>query len=307
MTAVATEAAEVAVRHDNRRRKSLVRGVQQVGVILFGLVLLVAMWEGYKAFGSWTGGMWPGTERELPVPSDNLNMPHSYDIVKQLFEPVTRRAEETLLEFLFKSAWFTFKMAFLGFVIGTIVGLALAVVMLRSSWLERGLVPWINVSQTIPLIALAPLVVTWGRGSFLSDTQSVAVIAAYLTFFPVAVNGLAGLKSPDSEALELMRSFAAPWSKTLFKLRFPAARPYLFPAFRLAAALSVVGTIVGEISAGVKGGVGRVVLDYAGKYSTGPERLYGSILAAAALGLFVFGIITLAEKILMRGQVGGSA
>ncbi len=283
------------------------RGLQQVGTILLGIALLVAMWEGYKAFGSWTGGTWPGTERELPVPSDNLNMPHSYDIVKQLFEPVTRRAEETLFSFLFKSAWFTFKMAFLGFVIGTIVGLALAVVMLRSSWLERGLVPWINVSQTIPLIALAPLVVTWGRGSFLSDTQSVAVIAAYLTFFPVAVNGLAGLKSPDSEALELMRSFAAPWSKTLFKLRFPAARPYLFPAFRLAAALSVVGTIVGEISAGVKGGVGRVVLDYAGKYSTGPERLYGSILAAAALGLFVFGIITLAEKILMRGQVGASA
>ncbi len=283
------------------------RGLQQVGMILLGIALLVAMWEGYKAFGAWTDGTWPGTERELPVPSDNLNMPHSYDIVKQLFEPVTRRADETLFSFLFKSAWFTFKMAFLGFVIGTIVGLALAVVMLRSSWLERGLVPWINVSQTIPLIALAPLVVTWGRGSFLSDTQSVAVIAAYLTFFPVAVNGLAGLKSPDAQALELMRSFAAPWSKTLFKLRFPAARPYLFPAFRLAAALSVVGTIVGEISAGVKGGVGRVVLDYAGKYSTGPERLYGSILAAAALGLFVFGIITLAEKILMRGQVGGNA
>lgn len=291
----------------SRRRASIVRGLQQVGTILLGIALLVAVWEGYKAFGAWTGGTWPGTERDLPVPSDNLNMPHSYDIVKQLFEPVTRRAEETLLMFLFKSAWFTFKMAFLGFVIGTIVGLALAVVMLRSSWLERGLVPWINVSQTIPLIALAPLVVTWGRGSFLSDTQSVAVIAAYLTFFPVAVNGLAGLKSPDSEALELMRSFAAPWSKTLFKLRFPAARPYLFPAFRLAAALSVVGTIVGEISAGVKGGVGRVVLDYAGKYSTGPERLYGSILAAAALGLFVFGIITLAEKLLMRGQVGASA
>ena len=299
--------AAVIGASSNRRRNSIMRGVQQVGTILLGIALLVAMWEGYKAFGSWTDGMWPGTERELPVPSDNLNMPHSYDIVKQLFEPVTRRAEETLLEFLFKSAWFTFKMALLGFVIGTIVGLALAVLMLRSSWLERGLVPWINVSQTIPLIALAPLVVTWGRGSFLSDTQSVAVIAAYLTFFPVAVNGLAGLKSPDSEALELMRSFAAPWSKTLFKLRFPAARPYLFPAFRLAAALSVVGTIVGEISAGVKGGVGRVVLDYAGKYSTGPERLYGSILAAAALGLFVFGIITLAEKILMRGQVGGSA
>lgn len=282
----------------------LARGIQQALVILLGIAFLVALWEGYKAFGSWTGGTWPGSARELPVPSDDLNMPHSYDIVAQLFEPVTRRADDSLLVFLFKSSWFTFKQAFVGFIIGTVVGLGLAIVMLRSRWLERGLVPWINVSQTIPLIALAPLIVTWGRGTFLSDTQAVSIIAAYLTFFPVAVNGLAGLKSPDSEALELMRSYAAPWSKTLFKLRFPAARPYLFPAFRLAAALSVVGTIVGEISAGVKGGIGRVVLDYAGKYSTGPERLYGSILAAAALGLFVFGIITLVEKLLMRGQLG---
>ncbi len=283
-------------------QSAVLRGVKQGASILLAVATLVGLWEGYKAFGSWSGGTWPGTTRDLPVPSDNLNMPHSYDIVKQLFEPVTRRADDTLLVFLFKSAWFTFKEALLGFVIGTVIGLGLAVAMLRSNWLERGLVPWINVSQTIPLIALAPLVVTWGKSTFLSETQSVAIIAAYLTFFPVAVNGLAGLKSPDSEALELMRSYASPWSKTLFKLRFPAARPYLFPAFRLAAALSIVGTIVGEISAGVQGGIGRVVLDYAGKYSTGPERLYGSILAAAALGLFVFGLITLVERVLTRGQ-----
>ena len=289
------------------RTSAVRRGLKQGVSILVAVAILVGLWEGYKALGSWTGGTWPGSTRELPVPSDDLNMPHTYDIAKKLFDPVTRRSEDTLFVFLLKSAWFTFKEAFLGFVIGTIVGLGLAIVMLRSRWLERGLVPWINVSQTIPLIALAPLVVTWGKGTFLSETQSVAIIAAYLTFFPVAVNGLAGLKSPDAEALELMRSYASPWSKTLFKLRFPAARPYLFPAFRLAAALSIVGTIVGEISAGVKGGIGRVVLDYAGKYSTGPERLYGSILAAAALGLFVFGLITLVERVLMRGQGATSA
>lgn len=274
--------------------------------IFVAIALLVALWEGYKAFGSWSGGTWPGTERDLPVPSDDINMPHLHEIVRVLFEPVTRRADDSLFIFLLKSSWFTLKEAALGFIIGTIVGLGLAVAMLRSRWLERGLLPWINVSQTIPLIALAPLVVTWGKSSFLSETQSVAVIAAYLTFFPVAVNGLAGLQSPDEQDLELMRSYAAPWRDVLFKLRFPAARPYLFPAFRLAGALSVVGTIVGEISAGVKGGIGRVVLDYAGRYSTGPEKLYASVLASAALGLFVFGSITLAERFLSRGQVAGN-
>ena len=158
----------------------------------------------------------------------------------------------------------------------------------------------------MPLIALAPIVVTWGRNSFLSDVQAVSLIAAYLTFFPVAVNGLVGLKSPDPAALELMRSYAAPWRKTLFTLRFPAARPYLFPAFKLAATLSVVGAIVGEISAGVPGGLGRVILDFAGKYSTGPERLYAAVLAAGLLGLFVFAVADSAERFVVRGRSRGS-
>lgn len=283
----------------------LLVAVRKAGGIVVALVVMAAMWEGYKLFGG-ASGTWPGTTRDLPVPSDDINMPHLHEIVRVLFEPVTRRADDSLFVFLLKSSWFTLKEVAMGFVIGTVVGLGLAVAMLRSQWLERGLLPWINVSQTIPLIALAPLVVTWGKSSFLSETQSVAVIAAYLTFFPVAVNGLAGLKSPNEQDLELMRSYAAPWKDVLLKLRFPAARPYLFPAFRLAGALSVVGTIVGEISAGVKGGIGRVVLDYAGRYSTGPEKLYASVLAAAVLGLFVFGSITLAERLLTRGQVVGN-
>lgn len=286
---------------------AMLAGGRKVLSIVVGIAVFVGAWEGYKAFGSWTGGTWPGSSRDLPVPTDDLNLPHVHNIVGVLFDPVTRRSDDTLLLFLIKSSFFTLKEAALGFVLGTVVGLGLAITMLRSKWLESGLLAWINISQTIPLIALAPLVVTWGRGSFLSDTQSVSLIAAYLTFFPVAVNGLAGLKSPDEQDLELMRSYAAPWSQVLFKLRFPAARPYLFPAFRLAAALSVVGTIVGEISAGVKGGIGRTVLDYAGKYSTGPEKLYASVLAAAALGLFVFGLISLVERVLTRGQAAGAA
>ena len=202
--------------------------------------------------------------------------------------------------FLLKSAFFTLREAALGFAVGTFIGLLLAVVMLRWRFLDRGLVPWINISQTIPLIALAPIVVTWGRTTFLSPTQAVSLIAAYLTFFPVAVNGLAGLKSPSAESLELMRSFAAPWRKILTELRWPAARPYLFPAFKLAATLSVVGAIVGEISAGVRGGLGRVILDFAGRYTTGPEKLYAAVIAAALLGYFVFSLTNIIERRVVR-------
>ncbi|MDH3706897.1 MAG: ABC transporter permease subunit [Acidimicrobiia bacterium] len=266
------------------------------------LVAIIALWEGYKWMGQQTGDTWPGTDWGLPVPTDDLTMPPAGDIWASLWEPVQRGRDQTLASFLVESAWFTLREAALGFVIGSVVGLALAVVMLRFRSAERGLLPWVNISQTIPLIALAPIVVTWARTTWLSDTQAVALIAAYLTFFPVAVNGLRGLQSPAAADVELMRSYAAPWRTTLLKVRFPAARPYLFPAFKLAATLSVVGAIVGEISSGVKGGLGRVVLDFASRYSTGPEKLYAAVLAAAGLGLVVFGLVSAAEMLLTRGQ-----
>ena len=270
------------------------------------LVVLAAGWEGYKAFGSWSDGLIPGTAIELPVAPDDLTMPPVLDIVTSFFDPVQRGGDEILAVFLLKAAWFTFKEAALGFALGSVVGLGLAVLMLRWRWADRGLLPWISISQTIPLIALAPIVVTWGRSTFLSDTQAVSLIAAYLTFFPVAVNGLAGLKSPSAESLELMRSYGAPWTKTLLMLRLPAARPYLFSAFRLAATLSVVGAIVGEVSAGVKGGLGRVILDFAGRYSTGPAKVYAAVIAAGALGLFVFGLTIACERLLAKGRPGAS-
>ncbi len=258
------------------------------------LGVIVGGWELYKFFGESTG--W-----ELPIGTDDLTMPHAWKIIGSFFEPVQRGSSEILAVFLLKSAWFTFREAALGFILGASFGLTLAVVMLRSTFLDRGLVPWINISQTVPLIALAPIVVTWGRNTFLSDTQAVSLIAAYLTFFPVAVNGLAGLKSPSEESLELMRSFAAPWHRTLIQLRLPAARPYLFPAFKLAATLSVVGAIVGEISAGVRGGLGRVILDFAGRYTTGPEKLYAAVIAAGLLGMFVFGLTNAVERMVVKG------
>ncbi len=279
------------------RRRGLTGAMVAAAVMVFAL-----LWELYKIVGGAIEDRRPDT---LPVRPDDLTMPHVWDIAGSFFEPVQRGSSEILAVSLLKAAGFTLIEAGLGFLIGSVVGLGLAVLMLRSSWLDRALVPWINISQTVPLIALAPIVVTWGRTTFLGDTISVALIAAYLTFFPVAVNGLAGLKSPDPEALELMRSYAAGWGKTLFALRLPAARPYLFPAFKLAATLSVVGAIVGEISAGIRGGLGRVILDYAGRYTTGPEKLYAAVIAAALLGLFVFAMANLAESRSVPAHLSG--
>lgn len=269
-----------------------------------GLAALIALWEGYKAFGGLTDDTWPGTGVALPVATDDLTMPHAADIWSTLWQPVQRGRDEVLAVFLIKAAASTLWKAALGFTAGVAVGLGLAVVMLRSRFAERALLPWINISQTVPLIALAPIVVTWARTSSVGDGVAVALIATYLTFFPVAVNALKGLQSPNPADLELMRSYAATPGQILRNLRFPAARPYLFPAFKLAATLSVVGAIVGEISAGVRGGLGRVILDFASRYSTGPARLYAAVLGAALLGLVVFGLVSGAERIALRGSTG---
>jgi len=269
--------------------------------VLAAVVLLFGMWEGYKWIGQQTGDYWPGTSIELPASTDDLTMPHAMDIADELFEEVRDgRARLPLFLFLLKKGWFTLQEAAIGFTLGLIVGLSLAILMLRWRVAERGLLPWINVSQTIPLIALAPIIVTWGRQQDLPDMLSISLIAAYLTFFPVAVSALRGLQSPDSAHVELMRSYAAPWRTTLVKLRLPAARAYLFPALKIAATLSVVGAIVGEISIGTKTGLGRAILEYAQRYAVSPERLYASVIGAAVLGLLVFGLISLAEWIVVR-------
>ena len=272
------------------------------------VVVLVALWEGYKWVGDQTGGTWPGTTVDLPVTSNDITMPHVGDIVGELFDDI-RAGRQTMpmTLYLAKKAAVTFLEATIGFTLGVVVGMGLAVLMLRWRFAERGLLPWINVSQTVPLIALAPIVVTWARLQGYPDMFGIALISTYLTFFPVAVSGLRGLQSPDVDHVELMRSYAAPWWATLVKLRLPAARAYLFPAFKLAATLSVVGAIVGEISIGTKTGLGRAILDFAQRYAVWPERLYASVIAAAALGLFVFGLVNGAEWLVMRRsrQVAG--
>tara|TARA_Y100000590_G_scaffold190946_1_gene217311 strand:- start:123 stop:989 length:867 start_codon:yes stop_codon:yes gene_type:complete len=265
------------------------------------LLLVVGIWEGYKWVGQQTGDYWPGTSIDLPASTDDLTMPHVADIAEELFEEVRDgRARLPLFLFLLKKGWFTLQEAAIGFTLGLTVGLGLAILMLRWRVAERGLLPWINVSQTVPLIALAPIVVTWGRQQDLPDMLSISLIAAYLTFFPVAVSALRGLQSPDSDHVELMRSYAAPWWTVLVKLRLPAARVYLFPALKIAATLSVVGAIVGEISIGTKTGLGRAILEYAQRYAVSPERLYASVIGAAVLGLLVFGLVSLAEWIVVR-------
>ncbi len=262
--------------------------------LLFVLVLAVlwGLWEGYR----WVG-IKAGITRPFPV--NDTTMPHIHEIFAQLFKP-SRANGPMLIHVLLKSALFTAKEAITGFVLGGIIGFALAVGLAHSRLLERGLLPYMVASQTIPILAIAPMVVVW-LGSLNSPAWfSVAVIAAYLTFFPVAINSLRGLKSADPKALELMRSYAAGRWGILWKLRVPASLPYLFSALRVAAAGSVVGAIVGELPSSIQDGLGGAILNFAQYYSFQPKNLWATNIVAAALGIVFFVAVVVVERFVVR-------
>lgn len=223
-------------------------------------------------------------------------MPPITDIIGSLFEPPRRGGSEILLVILLRSALFTLQEAIAGFIIGGILGFVLGVIFAHSLFLERGLLPYVVASQTVPLLAIAPMVVIWLGGNWLS----VAIIAAYLTFFPVTINTLRGLRSPQPTTLELMRSYAATSWQTLWKLRVPAALPYIFVALKVSATASVMGAIIGELPSGIADGLGRAILNFNQYYATGPEKLWASILIASLAGMVFFLIIAVLEKIFIH-------
>ena len=234
-------------------------------------------------------------------------MPHVWDMLSRYTEPDRRGSDRQIWRVVLAGAWYSFRLALLGFALGVAVGLALAVLMARFRVVERGVLPYLVVSQTVPLIALAPLVVSWGGKVQIGDWVwprwlSAAVIGAFLAFFPVAVGALRGLKSPPPASMELMDSYAASWRQSLFKLRFPAAVPFIVPALKLAATASVVGVVVAEISTGLRGGIGRLIIEYARQATSDPAKVYTAVFGAAVLGLLMAGLVALIDSLLMRNR-----
>jgi len=270
-------------------------------VLAFFIVVLVlcAVWEGYKVVGQAFGDKFPGTTLSFPVRSDDKSMPHIWTIIGVLFQPARRGGEDILLVLLAKAALFTWREAAAGFVLGSVVGFALGALLGRFVLLERSLMPYIVASQTVPLLAIAPMIVIWGGRLNWPAWWSVALISTYLTFFPVTINTLRGLRSPNPTAIELMRSYAASDLQVLWKLRLPAALPYIFTALKISATTSVIGAIVGELPSGIADGLGRVLLTFSYYYISGPEKLYASVIGAAALGIMFAALVILVERLVL--------
>ena len=228
---------------------------------------------------------------------NDKNLPHLQNIARAFLQPARRNGPFLLISILSSAAVFTLSEAALGFAIGAALGFTLGAVFAHSPLLERSFLPFVVASQTVPILAFAPMVVIWLGAS----EVSVAVIAAYLTFFPVTINTLRGLLSPSPTALELMRSYAASRIETLWKLRFPTALPYIFTALKVSATASVVGAIIGELPSGISDGLGRAILNFSSDYSlVSTPKLWASIVTAAGIGILFFVSVTLVEWRVLR-------
>jgi NitT/TauT family transport system permease protein len=267
------------------------------------LVGILAIWEG----GKWLGGD-PWRFKSIlgfPVAIDyhppfawkffgDLNFPHIWVIVEAFVSKDV--AGTTLAVSLLEAALFTLRGAFIGFVLGASLGLGLAITLVHVRLLERSLVPLLVASQTVPIVAVAPVIVIGLKAGWFG----IAIVAGYLTFFPVTVAAVRGMRSADPRAFELMRSYAASDREILRRLRLPAAAPYLFTAFKIAATASVVGAIVGELPSGVHDGLAGQLLEAMQYYSIQPGALWAAIVAAALIGIGAFLLVVLAERRFLR-------
>ncbi|MFM9071788.1 MAG: ABC transporter permease [Acidimicrobiaceae bacterium] len=274
-------------------------------MFVLAIASVLILWEGYKIVGPQDGGKLFGVSI-LPR-ANNTAMPHVWDMLSRYSRPEVRGSDTKIWSVVLSGTLFSLRLSLVGFFLGTTIGVGLAVLMSRFKVVQRGLLPYLVMSQTVPLIALAPLVVSWGGkleiGSFVWPRWlSASILGTFLAFFPIAVGTLRGLASAPAAAVELMESYAASWKQTLFKLRFPAAVPFMVPAFKLGASGAVVGVVVAEISTGLKGGIGRLIIEYAREATGDPAKVFTAVFGAAALGITMSGLVALSDVLLMRNR-----
>ena len=189
-----------------------------------------------------------------------------------------------------------------GFAMGTLLGLLLAVLIVHSRTLDRALLPWIVASQTVPVLAIAPIVLVILGSLGLSGVLPKAVIAMYLCFFPVTVAMVQGLRSAQVIESEMMHTYAASRWQTLWLLRWPAALPFLFPALRVGVAAGLVGAMVAELPTGAQAGLGARLLT--GSYYGQTVQIWSALVLSALLGLALTGAVAGAERLVLRHRGG---
>jgi len=280
----------------------------RIGPVLAVLAILIALWYAAavglnaaqvieRTLSSQPG--WGFADLvKLTLSMDRPVLPAPHQIALDLFDSVFGWPLDSPRNLLFHAA-VTSSATLLGFVMGTALGALLAVAIVHSRTLERSLFPWVIASQTVPVLAIAPIVIVILGSLGLTGVFPKAIISMYLCFFPVAVALVKGLRSPGVLELELLRTYAASKKHTFWKVRVPASLPFLFPSLRVGIAAGLVGAIVGELPTGAQAGLGARLLT--GSYYGNTVQIWSALVMSALLGLALTGCVALAERLLTPG------
>jgi len=224
-------------------------------------------------------------------------LPAPHQIAAELYKLVIE-TPPTSKRGLVYHATITLEETLIGFLFGAAFGVGLAVTIQSTRILERSMMPWIVASQTVPIIALAPMIVVILNQFNVTGLAPKAVIAAYLSFFPITVGMVKGFRAPDPLQIDLMRTYSATQGQTFAKLRAPASAPYFFASMQIGAAAALVGAVVAEVTKSEDGGLGARLL--AGSYYGQTVQIWAALFAATALSAALVGLIALAGRIVLR-------
>ncbi len=278
------------------------------------LAILVAAWYAFAVYlnGPFQrdldrrAGEQPGTleflMRTWSQPKPTLPAPHQ---VAQNFYKSTFTVKPWSKRSLIYHSWVTLSSTFVGFAFGAVLGILIAVGIVHFASLDRSLMPWIITSQTIPILAIAPMVVVVFASIGVTGLFPKALISTYLSFFPVAVGMVKGLRSPEVMHLDLMRTYNATSSQVFWKLRVPASLPFLFASMKVAVAASLVGAIVAELPTGAVAGIGARLLN--GSYYSQTIDIWAALVAGSVVAVILVALVGLAGRLTDRAMGGRPA
>ncbi len=229
----------------------------------------------------------------LTMAQERPVLPAPHQVVAEIWDTTVNKKVTSKRSLVYHS-WITLSATLLGFVIGTALGILLAVGIVHNRAMDKSVMPWVIASQTIPILAIAPMIIVTLNAVGLSGLLPKALISTYLSFFPVVVGMVKGLRSPDRSQLDLMHTWNASRSQVFWKLRWPSSMPFLFTSLKVAVAISLVGAIVGELPTGAVAGLGARLL--AGSYYGQTIQIWSALFAAAALAAILITIIGVAHR-----------
>lgn len=225
-------------------------------------------------------------------------LPAPHQIVVELWDTTINKAVTSKRSLVYH-AWITLSATLAGFAMGTVLGIVLAIAIVHNRAMDKSLMPWVIASQTIPILAIAPMIIVVLNSIGISGLMPKALISTYLSFFPIVVGMVKGLRSPDMLLLDLMHTYHASQSQTFWKLRWPASMPYLFTSLKVAIAISLVGAIVGELPTGAVAGLGARLLS--GSYYGQTIQIWAALFMAAGLAALLVSIVGMAHtRVLAR-------